>query len=259
MKNCCNPVYNDIDGLTVREPEIEALVAAYFQLGRADFTDTDGRVYRFGSPEGDGAFYGWEIDPKTGEPLAEGTLLFTLHPERHGFERLLLPGLSESNMLSLFDFPACIRKQLQECVHAPRFFNQRYVNGFPKFVPMGALFVFAQPLIVFLSMSSLHRMIDNRVSVFQTNQVAQPGKRLFGAVEIPEFMISCKADRTENDMVMKMHSIGMCGNNVGVFSFCEAHGQFISQPVRFLGLYFAGFEGLPHVISRHVIPVQTAS
>lgn len=148
MKNCCNPVYNDIDGLTVREPEVEALVAAYFQLGRADFTDTDGRVYRFGSPEGDGAFYGWEIDPKTGEPLAEGTLLFTLHPERHGFERLLLPGLSETEAADLSARSVRIEKKKK-----PGFFRRLFAGKKDSGPPEGfvRLFCFKKDGIYYLT------------------------------------------------------------------------------------------------------------
>ena len=103
MKWICNPVYNGLDGRTGKEAEVDALLDAYFSVIQDDFTDTDGRVYRYGSPDGEGRFYGWELDPVSREPLSEGTLLFTLKEDRHGFERLMLPGASREEAALLAD------------------------------------------------------------------------------------------------------------------------------------------------------------
>ena len=103
MKLICNPVYNELDQRTQTEAEVSALLDTYFAVIQDDFTDTDGRVYRYGSPDGEGLFYGWELDPESREPISEGQLLFSLRPDRHGFERLMLPGVSKTEAAYLAD------------------------------------------------------------------------------------------------------------------------------------------------------------
>ena len=121
MKNCCNPVYNPYDGLTSEEPEVRSLTERFFSLLKRDFTDTDGHVYRYGSPDGKGAFYGWELDPETGEPITDAVPLFTIREERHGFERLFLPEHTEEEAAAIASESVRSEKQ-----NKPGFFRRLF-------------------------------------------------------------------------------------------------------------------------------------
>ena len=57
-------------------------------------------------------------------------------------------------------------------------------------------------------------------------------------------------------MIVDVPFIGMGCHNERLLPFRKAHGQLVSQPVGFFRRDLAGLEGLPHVISDHVIPAK---
>ena len=61
-----------------------------FKVGAWDpsfHVDDDGRLYLYYGSSNDFPIYGWEIDPKTFEPIGERVSLIKLHDDIHGWER----------------------------------------------------------------------------------------------------------------------------------------------------------------------------
>ena len=88
--------------------------------------------------------------------------------------------------------------------------------------------------------------------MLQTDQVAQSLHCQTGEEKIPEFPGAIQCSGIVDDMVVDVFPVGMSGNDKSVFTFQEAGGQLITNPVLILCCDFAGSEGLPYLIGNHI-------
>ena len=54
-------------------------------------------------------------------------------------------------------------------------------------------------------------------------------------------------------MVVDVLTVGMSSNDKGIFTFSEAHCQLIAHLVGLFSGDFTGPEGLPNLVSNHII------
>ena len=54
-------------------------------------------------------------------------------------------------------------------------------------------------------------------------------------------------------MVVYVGLICMCCNDEGILSFCETHGELVTDPVRIFGRDLSGFKRLPDLVCDHII------
>jgi len=115
----------------------------------------------------------------------------------------------------------------------------------------GRFLLISQPLVIGTVQVSL-RILDDRQSVFQTDDVAEPSDSSAGTEEIFEFPLTVQCSGVKNHMVMQVFFVHMGTDNKGVFTFQKTHGKCVSDLVRFLWRDLSRLEGLANLIGDHI-------
>ncbi|SJP05307.1 Uncharacterised protein [Clostridioides difficile] len=134
--------------------------------------------------------------------------------------------------------------------------GQRGINGkaqpvligkrpFPVLLPL--------PIVPVFPLAPGFRVLHDRQAVFKTQPVREPPEGEAGAPKISEFPGAVKGGGIVIDVTVDVLFVCMGGNDKSVPSLCPAHCQLIADTVRLLRGDLARIEGLPYLITQHVI------
>ena len=101
-------------------------------------------------------------------------------------------------------------------------------------------------------------IINHRQAIFKAEKVGYSSDGEGGAPEIIELPRAVQRGRIEHDVRVNVFLVCMGADDKSVFAFRQRHRQVIADLVRQLRCDLSRLEGLPQVVSNHVMLLLVA-